>query len=78
MVVTYSYSVAGKDEVTKTFFQSPGLLPTARNVSVIVMGEISNISSEHSHLLMGYGQFLDHDITISPEADGEGGIVETA
>ena len=70
--------VVGRDTATATYFKTNGPLPTARLVSRTVMEQTSNLSSEFSHLMMGYGQFLDHDITISPEAGGEGGVVETA
>ena len=78
MKINFQCVIAGKDLVRSTYFESNGLLPTARFVSRTVMGQTSNLSNEHSHLMMGYGQFLDHDITISPEAEGEGGVVETA
>lgn len=61
----------GKNSPTKKRYKSRGDLPSARTVSVTVHVMTSNMSREHSHLLMGYGQFLDHDITHTPEAAGD-------
>ena len=68
----------GINSARKSFFKSTGNLPTSRAVSKGIVEPTANLSSKHSHLMMGYGQFLDRDITISPEAGGEGGVVETA
>jgi len=45
-------------------------LPSARNVSKVVhmsSNTIMKMSHTHSHMLMLWGQFLDHDITLTPQ-----------
>ncbi|KAF6029144.1 hypothetical protein EB796_012541 [Bugula neritina] len=64
----------GVNAPRSTFFRTKGDLPTARAVSVAVHETTSNISRQHSHLMMNFGQFTDHDLTLSPEAFGEGGV----
>lgn len=49
------------------------VLPAPRSVSVTIHGTRNNESKDHSHLLMNFGQFIDHDLTLSPESGGEGG-----
>ncbi|KAF6029143.1 hypothetical protein EB796_012540 [Bugula neritina] len=49
-------------------FLSSGSLKSARDVSVAVHETTTIDSTKFTHLLMNYGQFLDHDITLSPEA----------
>lgn len=62
--------VLGENSVRSTLFKSGGALPTARLVSRTVIDQTSNLSSEHSHLMMAYGSFLDHDMSLSPETGG--------
>ena len=60
----------GVNSGTKTLFKTGGQLPTARVVSKTVLGPTSNLSLEHSHFLMVFGSFLDHDFSLSPESGG--------
>jgi len=55
------------------YHYSKDMLPSARRVSLEIHHTTSNISNDHSHLLMNWGQFIDHDITLSPESGSEGG-----
>ncbi|KAF6029146.1 hypothetical protein EB796_012543 [Bugula neritina] len=67
----------GVESPTRTFFRSAGDLPSARMVSLVVHETTSNLSNRNSHLLMNFGQFTDHDVTLSPEANAEGGEEES-
>ena len=42
------------------------LLPGARDISVTFHGDVANNDFDHSYLLMQWGQYLDHDVTLSP------------
>ncbi|XP_067938459.1 chorion peroxidase-like [Watersipora subatra] len=66
----------GFNAPTSQYFFSPGELPTARQVSTGVLTIRSNRSARNTHLLMSFGQFLDHDFALSPESGGEGGQEE--
>jgi peroxidase len=55
-------------------------LPSARTVSVAVLRDpgdkrVVDADSKASHLLMQWGQFLDHDITATPQSHGFNGSV---
>ena len=51
----------------RTHGRSGKTLPTARQVSLAVHARSSQPSdSSNSHLLMQWGQFLDHDLTHTP------------
>ena len=63
----------GINSPTNSQFVSGGPLPTARTVSLNVHVTVSDLSNQHSHLMMNFGQFVDHDITLSPESVGQGG-----
>ena len=45
-------------------------LPSARQVSKSVHTTKSRVDRKHSHMVMQWGQFLDHDITLTPQARG--------
>ena len=64
----------GINTPTESLFVTGGPLPPARVVTRTVHATISDVSNQHSHLMMNFGQFLDHDVTLSPEAGGEGGV----
>ncbi|XP_067938829.1 peroxidasin-like [Watersipora subatra] len=61
----------GINSARLTYFSSSGQLPSARSVSLAVFHTTSNVSFWHSHLLMNFGQFLDHDLTLTPEGGAE-------
>lgn len=63
----------GTDKPRLTAFESQSLLPSAREVSLSVHLVRDNKTGEHSHLLMGYGQLLDHDFTLTAEAVDDNG-----
>jgi peroxidase len=55
-------------------------LPSARTVSVAVLRDpgdkkVVDADSKGSHLLMQWGQFLDHDLTATPQSHGFNGSV---
>lgn len=55
------------------YHKTDDYLPTPRRVSLNIHMETSNLSRTHTHMIMNWGQFIDHDITLSPESGGEGG-----
>lgn len=65
------YEFVGVGAVRKTHFSSNGNLPNARTISLRIHITNSNASTKHSHLLMAFGQFTDHDMTLSPETGEE-------
>ena len=69
--ITSSY-IVGRNVPTEHLFISGGKLPTARNVSLSVHATISDVSNQHSHLMMAFGQFVDYDISLSLESGDEG------
>ena len=69
-ISVYLILFSGVNSVTKTLFKTGGQLPTARVVSKTVLGPTSNLSLEHSHFLMVFGSFLDHEFSLSPESGG--------
>ena len=44
--------------------------PSARIVSTKIMKDVPTNDPQHSYMLMQWGQFLDHDITFTPEHEG--------
>ena len=51
-----------------TAFQPPN--PSARHVSQSVIRDVAN-DETFTHILMQWGQFLDHDLSLSPELEDE-------
>ena len=46
-------------------------LPNARNISRRVHPDVSITDNDHSYILMQWGQFLDHDLTLSMETEDD-------
>ena len=46
------------------------LLPGARSISIEFHEDKANDDDDHSYLLMQWGQYLDHDVTLSPTVSG--------
>lgn len=63
----------GFNEETTQRFVSGGEVASARATSVSFSRRGSNQTIPFTHLLMNWGQFTDHDLTLSPESGGEGG-----
>lgn len=61
----------GFNSPTATQFVSGGTVPAARTVSLNVHMTDIVLSKRHSHLLVNLGQFIDHDLSLSPEAEVE-------
>jgi len=56
-----------------SFYLSEGELPNPRSISLNLNPPTSQLSDISTHMVMGFGQFLDHDITLTPTikaADG--------
>ena len=65
--------MAGFNTPKRYYYKTRNVMPTPRRVTVTIHAVTSNESRTMSHLLMNFGQFIDHDITLSPESGGEGG-----
>ncbi len=52
----------------------PNQLPEPREVSKMFHPSEDHTSTVHSLMVMQFGQFLDHDITLTPEAELEEGV----
>ena len=65
--------ILGVSDARKQHFHTESKLPHARHVSLSINLIRSNLSTKHNHLLMSFGQFIDHDLTLSPESGAEGG-----
>ena len=48
---------------------SKRLLPNPRYVSFKTLGGVSVVQAKHTSLLMQFGQFFDHDVTLTPETE---------
>ena len=46
--------------------ESGKALPSPRLVSIVVHADVSHLHGRYTLMLMQYGQFLDHDITLTP------------
>ena len=58
------------DIFNTTAFEPP--VPSARHVSQTVIRDIAN-DERLSHILMQFGQFIDHDLSLSPELEDDCG-----
>ncbi|GAV03930.1 hypothetical protein RvY_14293-2 [Ramazzottius varieornatus] len=50
------------------------LLPSARQVQIGVVVDTNKLHPRYTHLLMTFGQFLDHDVTLTPIATAANGF----
>ena len=41
-------------------------LPSPRLVSIVIHADVSHLHGRYTLMLMQYGQFLDHDLTLTP------------
>lgn len=69
----FLFLFTGFNSPRRNYFKTGTVLPTPRRVTLAVHTVTSNETRSMVHLLMNFGQFLDHDITLSPESGGEGG-----
>jgi len=60
------------DAISRPRFRSIGSkpLPSPRLVSIVVHADVSDLHTRYTLMLMQYGQFLDHDITLTPVNKG--------
>eukprot|EP00095_Tigriopus_kingsejongensis_P003939 maker-scaffold473_size162088-snap-gene-0.25 protein:Tk03939 transcript:maker-scaffold473_size162088-snap-gene-0.25-mRNA-1 annotation:"hypothetical protein DAPPUDRAFT_42141" len=60
------------DAISRPRFRSVGgkPLPSPRLVSVVVHADVSHLHGRYTLMLMQFGQFLDHDITLTPVNKG--------
>ena len=65
------------DAISRPRFRSVGSkpLPSPRLVSIVVHADVSHLHSRYTLMLMQYGQFLDHDITLTPVNKGVHNII---
>ena len=63
--------------ISRPRFRSVGNkpLPSPRLVSIVVHADVSHLHSRYTLMLMQYGQFLDHDITLTPVNKGVHNII---
>ena len=63
--------------ISRPRFRSVGNkpLPSPRLVSIVVHADVSNLHSRYTLMLMQFGQFLDHDITLTPVNKGIHNII---
>jgi len=60
----------GMPKVTGT--DTGNVLGNPRDISVRVHDPLDRLSNNNNHLVMQWGQFLDHDITLTPTGEGAG------
>jgi len=65
------------DAISRPRFRSVGSkpLPSPRLVSIVVHADVSHLHSRYTLMLMQFGQFLDHDITLTPVNKGVRDII---
>ncbi|XP_078679273.1 eosinophil peroxidase-like [Branchiostoma floridae x Branchiostoma belcheri] len=56
----------------RTIGRNRGRLPTARRVSTVMHEDLRKSSQVNTHMVMQFGQFLDHDFTLTPSFQEEG------
>ena len=65
------------DAISRQRFRSVGSkpLPSPRLVSIVVHADVSHLHTRYTLMLMQFGQFLDHDITMTPVNKGVHNII---
>ena len=65
------------DAISRQRFRSVGSkpLPSPRLVSIVVHADVSHLHTRYTLMLMQFGQFLDHDLTLTPVNKGVHNII---
>ncbi len=61
-----------EDSCPRCFTDPRAQLPNARTVSRLLHPPVSVAEKRITHMLAQFGQFLDHDVALSPESNSEG------